>query len=242
MIEVGNLNEEDVVTFTPSALQFTVLKKGGEVGKRQECIVLGRFANEQLLDIAGQAPVPPYIHHYEGPKERYQTIYARMRGSAAAPTAGLHFTRRLLGNLQVYRHDLVFVTLHVGVDTFMPILEEDVENHKMYSESYTVTPTVYDIITQAKEEGRKIIAVGTTSVRVLESMTGPGTRRTGIYIKPGYEFKMVDHLITNFHYPKSTNLVLVSAFAGLDLVEKSYEYAIKEKYRFYSFGDACLIL
>jgi S-adenosylmethionine:tRNA ribosyltransferase-isomerase len=184
---------------------------------------------------AGRAPLPPYITEPLDDAERYQTVYARERGSAAAPTAGLHFTPEVLGRLDVER-----VTLHVGLDTFRPLHTEVVEEHAIHGERYAVTPAAWDRIRSA---GR-VLAVGTTTVRVLETLAAGGqpTGRTELFITPGFEFRRVDHLLTNFHLPRSTLLALVMAFAGSDAVRRLYALAIAERYRFYSFGDAMLIL
>jgi S-adenosylmethionine:tRNA ribosyltransferase-isomerase len=184
---------------------------------------------------AGRAPLPPYITEPLDDAERYQTVYARERGSAAAPTAGLHFTPEVLGRLDVER-----VTLHVGLDTFRPLHTEVVEEHAIHGERYAVTPAAWDRIRSA---GR-VLAVGTTTVRVLETLAAGGqpTGRTELFITPGFEFRRVDHLLTNFHLPRSTLLALVMAFAGSDEVRRLYALAIAERYRFYSFGDAMLIL
>jgi S-adenosylmethionine:tRNA ribosyltransferase-isomerase len=184
---------------------------------------------------AGRAPLPPYITEPLEDAERYQTVYARERGSAAAPTAGLHFTPEVLGRLDVER-----VTLHVGLDTFRPLHAEVVEEHTIHGERYAVAPDVWGRIRSAE----RVLAVGTTTVRVLETLAagGPPTGRTELFITPGFEFRRVDHLLTNFHLPRSTLLALVMAFAGVDEVRHLYELAIAERYRFYSFGDAMLIL
>jgi S-adenosylmethionine:tRNA ribosyltransferase-isomerase len=199
------------------------------------------------LEVAGEPPIPPYIHGYKGDPERYQTVYSKIRGSAAAPTAGLHFSDRLLDELRSRGIILAFVTLHVGLDTFMPVLEDDPRKHKMYSEFCQVSPRTAGLLNAVRGGGGKIIGVGTTSVRTLESAYSAGQIRpysdwTSIYILPGYEFKAIDGMITNFHYPKSTNLMMVSAFAGLDRLKEAYRIAVEESYHFYSFGDAMLIL
>jgi S-adenosylmethionine:tRNA ribosyltransferase-isomerase len=184
---------------------------------------------------AGGVPLPPYITRPLDDAERYQTVYARAQGSAAAPTAGLHFTAELLGRLNVER-----VTLHVGLDTFRPLQSERVEEHAIHGERYSAAADVWQRIEAAPD----VLAVGTTSVRVLETIAGgaPLAGRTELFITPGFEFKRVDHLLTNFHLPRSTLLALVMAFAGIEEVRRLYELAIEERYRFYSFGDAMLIL
>ena len=203
---------------------------------------------EEILDQLGQMPLPPYIHEQLSDPSRYQTVYAKEEGSAAAPTAGLHFTKELLQSLQDAGIDLTFVTLHVGLGTFRPVKVEKIEEHSMHREVYHVSPEAAEAINQTKANGGRIIAVGTTSCRTLESATTPdgilhpGSAETGIFIYPGYEFKMIDGLITNFHLPQSTLLMLVSALAGREAILKAYHEAVKERYRFFSFGDAMLIL
>jgi S-adenosylmethionine:tRNA ribosyltransferase-isomerase len=195
----------------------------------------GRWRVRLDGDPAGAPPLPPYITEPLADAERYQTVYARERGSAAAPTAGLHFTPEVLGRLDVER-----VTLHVGLDTFRPLHTEVVEEHAIHGERYTVAPDAWERIRSAE----RVLAVGTTTVRVLETLAagGPTSGRTELFITPGFEFRRVDHLLTNFHLPRSTLLALVMAFAGVDEVRGLYELAIAERYRFYSFGDAMLIL
>ncbi|MCI8759847.1 MAG: tRNA preQ1(34) S-adenosylmethionine ribosyltransferase-isomerase QueA [Clostridia bacterium] len=201
----------------------------------------------EILDKIGLMPLPPYIHEELKQKERYQTVYAKYNGSAAAPTAGLHFTEELLEKLQKKGVIIANVTLHVGIGTFRPVKEETVEDHKMHAEHYYIKQEDADKINQAKQKGKKVIAVGTTSCRVLETVTDengyikPTQGDTQIFIYPGYQFKILDGLITNFHLPQSTLLMLVSALAGKDYIMKAYEEAVKEKYRFFSFGDAMFI-
>lgn len=193
-------------------------------------------------------PLPPYIHEELKEKDRYQTVYAKYEGSAAAPTAGLHFTPELLEKINQKGIDIANVTLHVGIGTFRPVKEETVEAHKMHSEHFYIKKEDCDKINNAKKNGKRIIAVGTTSCRVLETiadeatgMVQPQESDTQIFIYPGYNFKCIDGLITNFHLPQSTLLMLVSAFAGKDYVMKAYDEAVKEKYRFFSFGDAMFL-
>jgi S-adenosylmethionine:tRNA ribosyltransferase-isomerase len=213
---------------------------------------------EPYFSKVGNVPLPPYIHEKLDDPERYQTVYAREPGSAAAPTAGLHFTPRLLEELQVKGVKIAYVTLHVGLDTFAPVTEDDPETHKIHSEWCELSQETADAINETKARGGRVIAVGTTSVRTLESaaienrkseiendhllpvtaFTGP----TSLFILPGYKFQVVDAMITNFHLPKSTLLMLVSAFVGREKILETYEIAIREGYRFYSFGDAMLIL
>ncbi|MEO8287280.1 MAG: tRNA preQ1(34) S-adenosylmethionine ribosyltransferase-isomerase QueA [Chloroflexota bacterium] len=209
-----------------------------------------------LLDALGQMPLPPYIHETLADPERYQTVYARTEGSAAAPTAGLHFTQPLIADLRSRGVDFATVTLHVGLDTFRPVHEEYVEEHPMHSEWYSLPASTASTITNARSAGGRVVAVGTTSVRVLETVarlqsldlahrdTGvqPAEGWSQLYITPGASFGLVDAMVTNFHLPRTTLLMLVSAFAGKDLILKAYAEAINHKYRFYSFGDAMLIL
>jgi len=202
---------------------------------------------EEILDQLGQMPLPPYITHHLEDKTRYQTVYARYDGSAAAPTAGLHFTRELLVAIREQGVDIAEVTLHVGLGTFRPVKVDTVEDHHMHSEFYTVDREAAEKINRAKQSGGRVIAVGTTSCRTLESVASEdgrmkeGSGWTDIFIYPGYPFKIVDALITNFHLPKSTLMMLVSALAGRDHIMAAYEEAVKEQYRFFSFGDAMLI-
>ena len=208
---------------------------------------------EPYFSKVGHVPLPPYIHEKLTDPERYQTVYAKEPGSAAAPTAGLHFTPQLLDELKAKGVNIAYVTLHVGLDTFAPVTEDDPETHVIHTEWCELSQQTADIINQTKQSGGRVIAVGTTSVRTLESaaqsltansqplitaFTGP----TSLFILPGYQFKIVDVMITNFHLPKSTLLMLVSAFAGREKILETYETAIKAGYRFYSFGDAMLIL
>ncbi len=202
---------------------------------------------EEVLDKVGIVPLPPYITCRLDDSERYQTVYSRDKGSAAAPTAGLHFTKELLSALEKKGVRIVFVTLHVGLGTFRPVKSENIEEHKMHSEYYTIGNEACSTINGTRSEGGRIIAVGTTSCRVLETATNsegvitPGCGWTDIFIYPGYSFKSVDALITNFHLPGSTLIMLISAFAGRDNVLEAYREAIEKKYRFFSFGDAMLI-
>lgn len=201
---------------------------------------------EEILDRLGEVPLPPYIHEKLEDKERYQTVYSKEEGSAAAPTAGLHFTKELLDKIRSMGVNVCFITLHVGLGTFRPVMEDLIEEHKMHSEYYRIPSDVAEIIEQAKNDGRRVICVGTTTMRTLESAAKDKklTRRDGwtdIFIYPPYKFKIADALITNFHLPKSTLIMLVSAFAEKDKLLKAYEQAVKEKYRFFSFGDAMFI-
>lgn len=209
---------------------------------------------EAWLDKIGIVPLPPYVHEPLRDPERYQTVYARIQGSVAAPTAGLHFTPHLIERIQSLGAEFAFVTLHISLDTFRPVQEEEIENHRIHTEFCMLEPATAQTIHAARREGRRIIAVGTTSVRVLESaaklaleqgasevvlpMAGP----TDLFIYPGFTFRVVDAMITNFHLPRSTLLMLVSAFAGRELILQAYQEAIRQRYRFYSFGDAMLLV
>jgi S-adenosylmethionine:tRNA ribosyltransferase-isomerase len=203
---------------------------------------------EEILDKLGEMPLPPYITHKLKDRNRYQTVYAKNDGSAAAPTAGLHFTKELLEQVREMGVQIAHVTLHVGLGTFRPVKVDDVESHHMHSEFYMVEEDQAQIINETKRNGGRVISVGTTSCRTLESATGEdgilkaGSGWTEIFIYPGYHFKMIDGLITNFHLPESTLLMLVSALAGKEKIMHAYEEAVKERYRFFSFGDAMLIL
>ena len=202
---------------------------------------------EEILDRLGTMPLPPYIHETLEDPERYQTIYSREKGSAAAPTAGLHFTESLMDRLRKKGVHLGFVTLHVGLGTFRPVQVDEIEDHVMHSEFYSIPTETADLIRMAKQEGRRVVAVGTTSIRTLESaavdhgMIEAKQGWTNIFIYPGYQFKIVDAVITNFHLPKSTLIMLVSAFAGREFTLQAYQTAVEENYRFFSFGDAMLI-
>ena len=203
---------------------------------------------EEILDRLGQMPLPPYITHQLQDKNRYQTVYAKYDGSAAAPTAGLHFTPELLQQVRDMGVEIAEVTLHVGLGTFRPVKETDVLKHHMHSEFYKIEQSEADKINKAKKEGHRVIAVGTTSTRTLESAADENgflTEKSGwteIFIYPGYQFKVIDALITNFHLPESTLVMLVSALAGREHVLAAYETAVEEKYRFFSFGDAMFIV
>ena len=212
-----------------------------------------RLSDEALVEGLGQVPLPPYIHQPLADRERYQTVYARHPGSVAAPTAGLHFTASLLQQLEQSGVVPAFVTLHVGLDTFQPVHGDDPAEHKIHTEFYQVDSQAAGILAQARREGRRIIAVGTTSVRVLEQVAHdlaqqgqsdvhPAQGQAGLFILPGHQFRLVDAMLTNFHLPRSTLLMLVSAFAGRELVLRAYQEAIDRRYRFYSFGDATLVL
>ena len=203
---------------------------------------------EELLDRLGQMPLPPYITHHLEDKTRYQTVYAKYEGSAAAPTAGLHFTGELLDKITRMGVKVCFITLHVGLGTFRPVKADDISEHHMHTEWYNISRETAKIINDTKAEGRRVICVGTTSCRTIESACGDdgvvvaGSGETDIFIYPGYDFKVLDGLVTNFHLPESTLLMLVSALAGKEHIMSAYKEAIREKYRFFSFGDAMFIL
>ena len=221
------------------------------IDKLEEGIVHVKFTYEgiflEIIEKLGLMPLPPYIHETLEDQTRYQTVYAKYLGSAAAPTAGLHFTTELLNELKEKGVEILYVTLHVGLGTFRPVQEEDITKHKMHSESYIMTKEVADRLNLAKAEKRKIYAVGTTSTRTLEAIMTKYNKfvechdNTNIFIYPGYTFKAIDGLITNFHLPKSTLLMLVSAFSKREYILNAYRHAIQNKYRFFSFGDAMFI-
>ncbi len=234
-----------------------VLLDGGEesawaeiTGQREDGVKLVRLSSEEAVERVGHVPLPPYIHEPLKDAERYQTVYARVKGSAAAPTAGLHFTQELLGRLQEKGVEFGFVTLHVGLDTFRPVDEEDPRAHRLHSEYAILPEETARAVNLARVEGRRIVCVGTTTARVLESAgrragegeaVGAFSGWTGLLILPGYRFRAIDVLVTNFHLPRSSLLMLVSAFAGRETVLRAYAAAVAERYRFYSFGDAMVI-
>ena len=232
------------VTFSTN-LSCEVVEKGDYGSCKLRFDFDGVF--EDRLSEVGQMPLPPYIHEKLKNKERYQTVYSKVEGSSAAPTAGLHFTKELLTKIKDKGVEIIEVLLHVGLGTFRPVKEDNILNHEMHSEYIEITEENANKLNRAKQEGRRIIAVGTTSVRVLESCADdngkivPQKRETDIFIYPSYKFKVVDALITNFHLPESTLIMLVSAFAGYDETMHIYHEAVKEKYRFFSFGDAMFI-
>lgn len=203
---------------------------------------------EEVLDRLGEMPLPPYITHKLQDKNRYQTVYAKYEGSAAAPTAGLHFTEELLAQIEEMGVNIAYVTLHVGLGTFRPVKADNILEHHMHSEHYEVTPETAELINRTKESGGRVICVGTTSCRTVESAADesgrvqPGCGDTEIFIYPGYRFKVLDCLITNFHLPESTLVMLVSALAGRENVLAAYREAVEERYRFFSFGDAMLVI
>lgn len=218
-----------------------------EAGEGGSCVLA--FEHDASLGALGHVPLPPYIHEPLKDAERYQTVYARVEGSAAAPTAGLHFTPALFAGLKSRGVDCVFVTLHVGLDTFQPVREDDPEHHRIHREYGIVSAEAWGRISRAKSEGRRVICVGTTAMRLVEATAQAGELPDGgysgwvdLFILPGYKFKVADAMITNFHLPRTTLIMLVSAFAGKDFILDAYRQAIDEHYRFYSFGDAMLIL
>ena len=261
-VEVFLLRRLDATTWETLVKPGRKIIEGAEIffGDKLSCKVVGRtdfggrvvkfnFSGvfEEILDKIGETPLPPYIHEKLDDCERYQTVYNRERGSAAAPTAGLHFTTEQMQEIKSLGVNLGFVTLHVGLGTFRPVQVETIEQHIMHEEFYTIPKTTADLIFETKKRGGRVIAVGTTSIRTLEAAAidknsvKVGSSSTNIFIYPGYEFKIVDALITNFHLPKSTLIMLVSAFAGRNFILQAYREAVRQKYRFFSFGDAMFI-
>ena len=236
----------DRISFGDGSLIATILEVKDDGNRIVQFDFDGIF--EEILDKLGQMPLPPYITHKLKDRDRYQTVYAKYEGSAAAPTAGLHFTKELLAEIEASGVSIAHVTLHVGLGTFRPVKEENVLDHKMHTEEYRVLAEDAEKINEAHRTGHRVICVGTTSCRTIETVAAEdGTVRacegdTSIFIYPGYRFKCMDGLITNFHLPESTLLMLVSAFAGKEHVMHAYDEAVREKYRFFSFGDACLFL
>ena len=248
LVEVGSVEQGEKITLGNRGLIATVIQIKETIGRHGETIVILALSDETLIEQSGELPIPPYVHGFKGDPERYQTIYSSIRGSSAAPTAGLHFTNTLLDKLSEKGIKMAFVTLHVGIDTFMPIYESSPEEHKMYTEYCEVKKSTADFINKVRALGKRVITVGTTSTRTLETATSTeGLTKeygdwTSIYITPGYKWRGISGLITNFHYPRSTNLVMVSALAGLDKIQKAYKSAIENNYRFYSFGDSMFIV
>ncbi len=234
------------ISFGGGLLACDIIEIGEEGNRLVRFYYEGIF--EEILEQLGQMPLPPYITHQLKDKNRYQTVYAKYEGSAAAPTAGLHFTKGLLEQIEEKGIIIANVTLHVGLGTFRPVKEDNILNHHMHSEFYQIERPEAEKINQVKKNGGRIICVGTTSCRTIESAADkngfvkPGSGDTDIFIYPGYEFKVLDALITNFHLPESTLIMLVSALAGREHVLKAYELAVKERYRFFSFGDAMLVV
>ena len=234
------------VTFGDGRLKAEILEIAEEGNRLVRFYYEGIF--EEILDSLGEMPLPPYITHKLEDKEMYQTVYAKFDGSAAAPTAGLHFTKELLSKIEEKGIKIASITLHVGLGTFRPVKVDDVNNHHMHTEWYEVNAEAADIINETKRNGGRVICVGTTSCRTIESVADENgymkakTGETDIFIYPGYKFKVMDGLITNFHLPESTLVMLVSAFAGKENVLAAYETAVKERYRFFSFGDAMILI
>ena len=234
-----------IVSFGDGKLKARCIKELDEGIRHFELIYNGILL--EILEELGTMPLPPYIHEKLEDQSRYQTVYAKEVGSAAAPTAGLHFTKELLSEIESKGIDICYVTLHVGLGTFRPVSVTNIEEHEMHSEFYTMSKEVAEKLNLAKKEGRRIVAVGTTSTRTLETIMGlygafkECSGWTSIFIYPGYEFKGIDALITNFHLPKSTLVMLVSALAGRENILNAYREAVNEKYRFFSFGDAMFI-
>ena len=234
-----------------TTIDFGGLLKAKAVEIKEEGIIVYKFEYKgifyEILDKLGTMPLPPYIHEKLKDQSRYQTVYAKEEGSAAAPTAGLHFTKELLKKIEEKGINIVYITLHVGLGTFRPVNVENINEHKMHSEYYIMSKESANILNKTKQNGNKIISVGTTSTRTLETIMNlygefkDCSGWTDIFIYPGYEFKAIDNLITNFHLPKSTLVMLVSALAGRENILNAYHEAIKSKYRFFSFGDAMLI-
>ncbi len=226
------------------------MSAGGSAGREGNRLIRFDYEGifEEVLDRLGEMPLPPYITHKLQDKNRYQTVYAKYEGSAAAPTAGLHFTEELLAQIEKMGVKIAYVTLHVGLGTFRPVKADNILEHHMHSEHYEVTPETAELINRTKESGGRVICVGTTSCRTVESAADesgrvqPGCGDTEIFIYPGYRFKALDCLITNFHLPESTLVMLVSALAGRENVLAAYREAVEERYRFFSFGDAMLVI
>lgn len=234
------------VIFGDGRLTATIVEELEHGGRIVEFSYTGIFL--EVLESLGEMPLPPYIHEKLEDRERYQTVYAKENGSAAAPTAGLHFTQELLEKIEAKGIKLVYLTLHVGLGTFRPVSVDTIDQHEMHSEFYTLSAEAAETLNQVKENGGRIVAVGTTSIRTLETIGNKfnGTLQadsgwTNIFIKPGYQFCIVDAFSTNFHLPKSTLVMLVSAFAGREFILEAYKYAVNEQYRFFSFGDAMFI-
>ena len=234
------------VSFGDGRLTATVVEELEHGGRIVRFDYQGIFL--EVLESLGEMPLPPYIHEKLADRERYQTVYAKENGSAAAPTAGLHFTKELLAQIEAKGVKLVYLTLHVGLGTFRPVSVDNLEEHEMHSEFYTLSEEAAATLREVKANGHRVIAVGTTSIRTLETIGNKfqgdiqaESGWTNIFIKPGYQWQIVDAFSTNFHLPKSTLVMLVSAFAGRDLTLKAYEHAIAERYRFFSFGDAMFI-
>lgn len=244
------IREGEVLVFGGGELQAEVLARG-RYGLRRVCLTASSGTVEEQINRLGHVPLPPYVHRVDNPADReaYQTVYAKVTGAVAAPTAGLHFSPRSLEGLRERRIETCEITLHVGPGTFRPVRTERVEEHKMDAEWFSVPPDAAAAIQSALDDGRRVVAVGTTCTRTLEHVADQqdgrivaGTGETGLFISPGFQFRAVKALLTNFHLPRSTLLMLVCAFAGRDLTFRAYQHAIAECYRFYSYGDCMLIL
>ncbi|MCK4029693.1 tRNA preQ1(34) S-adenosylmethionine ribosyltransferase-isomerase QueA [Streptococcus iners] len=234
------------VAFGDGRLTATIIEELEHGGRIVEFTYDGIFL--EVLESLGEMPLPPYIHEKLEDRERYQTVYAKENGSAAAPTAGLHFTQELLEKIEAKGVKLVYLTLHVGLGTFRPVSVDNLDQHEMHSEFYNLSADAAQTLNQVKDQGGRIVAVGTTSIRTLETIGNKFDGRleadsgwTNIFIKPGYQFRIIDAFSTNFHLPKSTLVMLVSAFAGREFVLDAYKHAVEEGYRFFSFGDAMFI-
>lgn len=241
------IKKGSIITFGNGNLKAVCVEELEHGGRLLDFEYEGIFY--EVLDELGKMPLPPYIKEQLDDQDRYQTVYAKERGSAAAPTAGLHFTNELLDAIRAKGVHVAFITLHVGLGTFRPVSVEDINDHKMHAEYYTISKETAELLNNVKQKGGKIISVGTTSTRTLETIASAtdgefiaGSGWTDIFIYPGYTFKAIDGLITNFHLPMSTLIMLVSAFAGRDHVLHAYNEAVKERYRFFSFGDAMLLI
>jgi S-adenosylmethionine:tRNA ribosyltransferase-isomerase len=240
----------EVLVFGDGELEAEVLARG-DYGVRQVRLRARSSSVDEAIDRLGHVPLPPYIHRADQAADRdaYQTVYAKVRGAVAAPTAGFHFSERVLGQLRAQGIESCEITLHVGLGTFQPVHEAQVEDHKMEAERFEVTEAAADAIRRAQDRGRRVVAVGTTTVRTLQHIAREnggkivaGSGETSLFVVPGFQFQVTSALLTNFHLPKSTLLMLVSAFAGRDFVQRAYQHAVAERYRFYSYGDCMLIL
>lgn len=246
LVKPGKKCREGVILVVNEELKAEIISRTDDGGRIVRFVFDGVF--EDILSRVGEMPLPPYIHEKLKDKDRYQTVYCKQEGSAAAPTAGLHFTLRLIDELKAKGVEFAEVQLNVGLGTFRPVKTDDLEHHKMHTEYYVIDEENAEKINKAKREGRRVIAVGTTSVRTLETVADENgfvkaqSGDTSIFIYPPYKFKCVEGLITNFHLPESTLVMLVSAFASREKILELYNLAVKEKYRFFSFGDACLFL
>lgn len=245
LVKPGKRAKPGMVVEFSEELSCTIVESTDFGGRVVKFSFSGIFT--EILDRLGETPLPPYIHERLEDRDRYQTVYARERGSAAAPTAGLHFTPELLDRLKAKGARLAFITLHVGLGTFRPVSVDDIAEHTMHREYYSVSQEAADAVNQAKEGGGRVFAVGTTAIRTLETAArnnrlAAGSGWTDIFIYPGHTFQLVDAIVTNFHLPKSTLIMLISAFAGRERVLSAYREAVEQEYRFFSFGDAMLLL